>query len=476
MGTKLRASIAFVMLIVAHTIASLQPPEGLTSKSMAMLGITLLALVYWATECVPIPVTGLLIISLQVLYGIFPLGKAVSFIASKVNILVLAGLVISVALTTYSLDKLIGLSIASLMGNRADMLLLGLMLSTAVLSMWIPNTAAAALMAPVALGTLRLLKKEKGESNLGKVAMIGIAYAATAGGIGTPVGTPPVPITIENIEATTGTKIGFATWISWGIPISIVLVLLAWRILLLLYPPETKTMAVGKELIRITLGDYGKLTSSQKHALGLFGLAALLWLLDPIISTVFKDRSWAADWTYLASLIIIILYTVPVVGVLSWRQVTEKVDWGILFLVAGGLAIGEGLRETGIVDALSRVASRFLASVPEYVALVVIAIISGLGVSLFCSITATASTMVPLSLGIATSTGIDPRLAGIFAGIASCFAFLLPANSPPNAIVYSHGYFKNYEMVKAGALLIVAGILVLLLFAPLIEFVLTMIY
>jgi sodium-dependent dicarboxylate transporter 2/3/5 len=236
MNDKLKLFIAVATLSVVGIIAYI-PLGDFTLQQKAMIGISILAIVYWVTECVPIPVTGIVIILLEVVFGVFPLAKGLSYIASDVNMLILAGLVISIALSKYQLDRLLSLKILSFMGENTDKIVLGMMLATALLSMWIPNTAAAAIMAPVAVGMLELIRAEKGKSNAGKIMMIGVAYAATIGGIGTPVGTPPVPITIRNVKDATGYEITFAKWMAWGVPIALVLTIIACKLLPFFYPP-----------------------------------------------------------------------------------------------------------------------------------------------------------------------------------------------------------------------------------------------
>lgn len=464
--------ITAITLLIAILVAFIPPPGGLSPKAMAMLGIIIVALVFWSTECVPIPVTGLIIITLIAIWGLTPrvtvdyggatpiakraLEVAVSYIASDVNILVLAGLVIAVALSKYGIDKYLALKLLRVMGERSNRIILGMMLAVAAISMWIPNTAAAAIMVPVAIGILNLIGAKKGESNLGKAMLIGVAYAASIGGIGTPVGTPPVPITMKNVRDATGIDIGFATWMSWGVPISLVLVVLAWFILTRMFKPEIDIVIGGKEIVEGELAKIGRLKGVKLKSLLLFLTAVALWLLDPIMKDIY------AGWTYLASLVIIILFLAPRIGVLNWSDVSREVDWGTLFLIAGGLALGDGLRVSGLVDYLSKSIALQLTGLNPIFVLGVVGLISSFAITVFCSITATSSTMVPLSIGIAKALGVHPLVAAVTAGIASCFAFLLPANTPPNAIAYSYGYFKSSEMAKTGIILITLSVLVTL--------------
>lgn len=435
-----------------------QKARLLAPKAMAMLGIILLALVYWATEAIPIPLTSVVIILLVVIFGILPLKDALAYIASDVNILVLAGLIISVALSKYEVDKYLSLKLLYLLGERADRIVLGMILSTAFISMWIPNTAAAAIMAPVAAGMLSLLGAKKGTSNLAKAMMIGVAFGATIGGIGTPVGTTPVPITISNVERATGIYIGFATWMAWGVPLVLILVLITWQLLIKVYKPEVEVVVGGRELVAQELNKIGGLTGLKRKTLLLFLVAVALWILDPVVG------SYIANWTYIASLVIIIMFIAPGIGVLDWDEAASKADWGTLFLVAGGLAIGGGLRVTRISDLISRATASYLQGLNPVAMLIVVGLISGLATVVFCSITATSSAMVPVSIAIARALNLHPLVAAVVSGISSCFAFMFPASTPPNAIAYSYGYFKSSEMTKVGGPLIAISVLVSALF------------
>ncbi len=460
MSPSRKLAVATLTLVLTYAMYSgFVRIAGLTERQLAMLGITILAIVYWVTECVPIPVTGLVIILLEVVYGVFPFTRAISYIASEVNILILAGLVIAVSLSKYQLDRIIALRILRAMGSRSDLVILGMMLATSFLSMWVPNTAAAAIMVPVAAGMLELIRAEKGRSNVGKAAMIGIAYAASIGGIGTPIGTPPVPITIRNVMDFTGYGITFAQWMAWGVPLALVLTVVAWRLLILFFPPEVANVVSGRRVIEEELGRLGKLDYLQRRTLILFGAAVTLWLLDSILPPI-------PMWTYVASLIIITLYLFPWLGTLSWDDVSKRVDWGVIFLVAGGLALGGGLREVGLVDLVAEGIATQLKGASPLVVSVSIALLAGSAVTVFCSITATSSALVPVAIGIAQALGLDARYIGIVAGVASCYAFLFPANTPPNAIAYSYGYFKNYEMAKVGVVLLLVGSLILIAFMP----------
>jgi sodium-dependent dicarboxylate transporter 2/3/5 len=457
-GLKKVSVIAIVFGIVLFTML-IPPPLNLNPRAWRVLWIAFLAVFYWSTELIPIPLTSVLIILLLVVEGILPFDKAYSYFADKVIALMLAGEVLALSLSRHGVDRYIGVKFLGFMGEKAERVVLGMMLATSTLSMWIPNTAAAAIMAPIGVGMLGLFGEERAARNLGKAMMIGIAYAATIGGLGTPVGTPPNPITISNIEKSTGVVIGFTTWMLWGIPIALILTIIAWFILIAMYKPEVEVVKGGRLTIELEARKIGLLTGRRLQALLLFLVSALLWIIDPIASQLLKD------WTYIASLVVITIHILPVVGTVTWDDVSKGVDWGVLFLIAGGLALGAGFRESGLVEFLSSIAMHSLSGYSPIAIVFAISLISSLLVVAFCSITATASLAVPLGIAIARGVGLNPIIGGVAAGIASTFAFILPANTPPNAIAYSYGFFKNYEMAKAGVVLMVISVFIATLFS-----------
>jgi sodium-dependent dicarboxylate transporter 2/3/5 len=454
-----RPLLALTVLAIVLVASALPPPVELDWKAWRMIWVIALAVIYWASEWVSMAITGIAIILLLVVLDILPFNRAFGYVADKIIALVLAGEMISVALAKHGVDRYLSLKILSFTGERVDRVILGLMLSTAFISMWISNTAAAAIMAPIATGMLALFKAEKGRSNLGKAMMIGVAYAASIGGVGTPVGTPPVPITISNVEKESGVSIGFATWMVWGVPLALILTVVAWAELILMYKPEVRELPGGRRVIEEELRKIGGLVGDRLKALLLFTAVAALWISDPVVSR------FVEDWIYVVSLIAIVALAMPGVGVLTWEDVARGVDWGVVFLLAGGLALGGGLKESGLVELIALGVRHYLSGLSPVVVVVVISLISSLLIVVFCSITATSSFAVPLAIAIARGLNINPAVAGVAAGIASCFAFLLPANSPPNAITYSYGYFKNYEMAKSGIVLMLVSTLISVLFS-----------
>jgi sodium-dependent dicarboxylate transporter 2/3/5 len=445
------------ILVGAFLFTLLPFPEEYSKQAIYMMAIALVGAGFWMTECLPIPVTALVIILLQALFGIQHISSGLSFIASPVNSIVFAGFVMATALSKYNLDRRVGLGIVNIMGENTERLVLGIMISTAFLSMWISNSAAAAIMVPISIGILKMADiTVESKSNLAKVMMLGIAFSANIGGMGTPAGTTVCPITIAFINDLVGVQLKFLDWVMMGTPVVMLLVPTAWRILLLVYPLELKRIEGGTEAVKQELLEMGPLTAKQKHVAALFIIAIILWILDSFVQLM-------PGWLYVSSVIIALMFMAPGIGVVSWNEAAKDMGWGIFILVGGGLALGNGLKMAGVIDIIAGSLGQALTGANIYVVISALTFITALSITFFSSITATSTTFVPVAIGLAVQLGFDPVGIGAAVGLSACLAFLLPANTPPNAIVYAPGYFKTSEMTKAGILVTIAAVSILTL-------------
>lgn len=444
-----------ITLVLGYLITLLPFPEVFSGEAILMLSIAFIGVVFWITECIPIYVTALVIMFLQGVLGIQPIGDVLGYIATPVNTIVLAGFVIAAAFSRYNLDTRFSLQVISVMGKKARNLVLGAMISTAMLSMWIANTAAAAIMVPIGVGILEIESRERrANSNLGKVMMIGIGYAAHIGGIGTPAGTTVAPITIAFLEDIAGIHINFLEWMLRGVPVVILLVPLAWFILsYLVYPLQKKEIGGGREVVTEQLQELGTLTSKQKHVIFLFILSIFLWVADSFLPLM-------EDWLYLASLIIVFMFLAPIIGVINWKDAQKEIGWGVFILVGGGLALGSGLEKTGVINIAGGFLAEILVNSPLILIITVIGLLSAISITLLSSVTATSSTIVPIAITLAIRFGMDVSLFAMVSAFGASLAFLLPI-TPPNAISYKHGYFDSYEMTKAGVPTVIFSVIVI---------------
>ena len=444
---KLNRKLMIIILTFAIATFFTQLPLPLTTDQKIMIAIAFTAAVLWVTEALPISVTALLVIILQGVLRIQPLDEVLAYIATPVNTLLLAGFIIAAALKKYGLDRRIGLRFISFMGEKTDNLILGVMLATAFLSMWISNTASTAIMLPIGIGILKKAIDDPKGTNMGKAMVIGIAFTANLGGMGTPVGTPPVPITLGFLREE-GIYVSFAGWMIRALPVILITIPLIWKLMVTVYRPEVRRIKGGTEDIKKELTEMGKLTGKQKHVIILFSIAVVMWLLDPLDAFL----PLPGDWIYIASLLISMMFIFPGIGVLEWKEASDEIGWGVFVLVGGGLALGSGLEKTGVIGIITDQMEVFLADANLLLIVGTVAFITAFSITLFSSLTATSSTFVPVSISLAATLMVDPLLLAPVAGMAACMAFLLPANTPPNALSYQTGYFKTIEMTKVGLL------------------------
>lgn len=456
--------IIILTLVIAYIITILPFPEVFSGEAKIMIAITVIGAVFWITECIPIAMTALVIMVLQGLLGIQPIGEALSYIATPVNSLIFAGFIIASAFSKYDIDKRVSLKVISLMGEKTDKLILGIMAATAFLSMWISNTASTAIMIPIALGIINMEDIKKGKSNLGKAMLIGIAYAANVGGMGTPAGTPASSITVVFLNDMADIQVTFLEWMMRAVPIVIVIVPLIWLILCyVIFPLKIKKIKGGSKEVEKKLKNLGALTNKQKHVFLLFFTAVFLWIADSFFPLI-------SGWIYIASVFIILLFLAPVIGVVKWKEVKNEIGWGVFILVGGGLSLGSGLTKVGIIEIIADFLSKYLVDFNVVLVVSFLAIVTAFSITLFSSLTATSSTFVPIAITLAVQFGMSETLLGMAAGLGACLAFLLPANTPPNAISYSYGYYKTYEMTKAGVPITIVSVVILSILINLLRF------
>jgi sodium-dependent dicarboxylate transporter 2/3/5 len=447
----LLCAIGFVVL--SFFIA---PPAGLSSEGVTMLAITVAAAFLWISEAVPIGVTGLLIIFFEAITNILPLSTGLAYLAHPVNAVVLVGFLLAAILVKSGLDVRIGLMVISKMGERTDRLILGLMIATAFLSMWMSNTATAAIMLPIGIGILNMAEAKPLESNFGKAMVIGIAYAANIGGMGTPTGTPANPVAIALIDSMAGIKLSFLDWMVMVLPVVVTILPLSWLMLIKIHPLEYKTVKGGLSQVNAQLKDMGPITYQQKKVLCFFAFAIIMWLMDSVIPL-------PDDWLYIVAVFLTLVIVTPKIGFMSWKEAEREISWNILFLCGGGLAMGAGLKKAGVIEWIADLLSG-VGSMPEELVLpLILLVVGGVGINIFCTISGTATTFVPLVVGLALSYGWSPVMMGIAACLASSFAFLLPANSAPNALAFGTGYFKTSELFVSGVFQIIISIIVITL-------------
>ncbi|KGJ96808.1 SLC13 family permease [Colwellia psychrerythraea] len=444
--------------VIAFTCYLLLSHFGLADKPAIAAAITLLTVIWWVSEAIPIPATSLVPFALLPLFGIVDHKTVASALGSHVILLLMGAFMLSTALVKSGAHERMAVYMVRLVGvSSGRRLVFGFMLATATLSMWISNTASTLIMLPIALAILSHVNNKKL-----KVALIlGIAYSASVGGIGTPIGTPPNVIFMGIYEETTGSEFGFLEWMKIGVPV--VLISIPLMALWL-----TRSVTLDEEIQLPTLP---KWRSEEKRTLIIFTLTALAWITRGAPfggwSELFNTPI-AGDSTVALAAVVIMFMTPNGKGgrILDWHTAKE-IPWGMLLLFAGGIALAKGFAASGLSVMLGEWLSS-LANLPMIAMVLTICLVVTY-VTEITSNTATATLLMPILAVVGVSVGVDPAIFMIPAAMAASCAFMLPVATAPNAIAYGTGEIEIRDMVIEGALLsllvssIVAAVTFLLL-------------
>ncbi|MHA1213447.1 MAG: SLC13 family permease, partial [Candidatus Heimdallarchaeota archaeon] len=427
-------------------------------KSAIAMALLVLIAGLWISEIVPTVVGAFLVPIVVVISGISTTTDALQPFFDPVIALFLGGFIIAEALKKHNIDRRLALGIAGRASKRPAGLLIILMAVSAFLSMWMSNTASAAVMIPIAIALVSQIEgtgREKDTTGFRKALILGIGYAASTGGIASVIGTPANPIAIAGL-ADVGIEISFLKWFAFGLPFVIIMVLIIWGYLLLVFKPKVskESLADAQIVFRDDLKKMGKMKSKEWITVTIFLFTIALWLLAAPL------KNWTNGAISLSSGIIALIAVVLIFGTNTLEPKDIKnVNWNALFLFGGGLGLGQALTATGIGD---WIASNM--GIIEGKHFIVIALIVG-GISLLvtavASNTASAAMLVPLVIPIAVSLHIDPTLLVVVVAIGSSVDYALVFGTPPTMISYSTGYFSVKEIFKVGAILDVIGILLL---------------
>lgn len=460
----LAGAIVFVVMLM------LPAPDGLPAEAWRTAAVVALMAIWWITEALPIYATAMLPLVLFPMLGIADIATAAAPYGNPIVFLFLGGAMLAIAIQRWNLHQRIALAILGRVGTGASRLVGGFMVATAFLSMWVSNTAAALVMLPMALAVIAMLKEcddpALDSGKLNTVLMLGVAYGASFGGMSTIIGTPPNALLVAFMEQTYGIQISFAAWLAFGLPMAIVLLLISWLLLTRVSYRLTSTAICGAgELIQQRRAGLGPVSTGEKIVSIVFFVVAAAWVLSPLINAAVPGLN-LTDAT-IAMTGAVLLFLIPVNWrknefVLNWES-AAKAPWGILLLLGGGLSLAEATSSSGLAD----VAGTWLVGMDRapfwLVLLAVVTVVVIL--SEVASNTATAATLLPVAAAVALALGVDPTLLCIPVTLAASFGFMLPVATPPNAIVFSSGYVTASQMARAGILLDLACIVVLVLAA-----------
>ena len=443
-------------------------PEGLSPEARAILASTAWVAIWWITEAIPIAVTALLPIVLFPLSGGLDLGTTTASFGHKYIFLYMGGFIIAIAIEKWNLHKRIALNIITIIGSDIKKIILGFMVATAFLSMWISNTATAVMMLPIGIAIITQLKDNpntiENETRLfGKALMLAIAYSASIGGIATLIGTPPNLVLAGVVLNTYGYEITFLQWFMFGFPISVLLLLLCWKYLTTYaFNFEQKEFPGGKAEIRRLKKELGTISYEEKMVSVVFGTTAFFWITRSLLFDKLIPR---LDDTIIAIIFAIVLFLIPAKSKKQQLMVWEdavKLPWGIILLFGGGMAIASGFESSGLAVWLGNQMTTFAGLSTFLLILMLITAVNFL--TEITSNLATTAMLLPVLAPMAVTVDIHPFVLMVGAAVAASCAFMLPVATPPNAVVFGSGYLRIPDMVSKGFVMNIISIIILTLF------------
>ncbi|AIS32839.1 DASS family transporter [Methanobacterium formicicum] len=442
------------LAIIAFIVIMLIPMQGLSYPGHAAIALLVFAVIMWATETVHLAVTSLIILFIQPIIGVESFDSAVIGFANPIIFLMIGGFIIAEAIRKSGLATRLTYTMLNKFGTSPDRSIFVAVFSTGILSAWIENVVAFAMLLPIIKEIIPLMgvdDPEKGKSNFAKAMVLGASYGSLAGGFGTEIGTAP------NLMAAAYTHIPFANWMVLGFPLAIIMMLIIWKLLSRIFKPEVSGIVGGNKTISNKLESLGPMKRVEKISLGILLFTIALWV----------TASWTGLNSYSVALIGAVLFFV--FKVLDWRDAQNGVDWGLIVFFGGALSLGAALLNTGAAEWLITDIVSVLGSNPSTILIMVVLMIIAVCITQVMSNIALAAILVPLSVTLAQTQGLPVGQYAVPVAIACSLSFMLPMADPTVAMAYGTGYVKIKEILKAGVPLIVIGIIItiILLLTPL---------
>ncbi len=457
-------------ILFAFTIAI--NPFGFQLIENQIVAIAFWMISWWISECIDLGVTSLLPIILFPLLGFMPLQETTSFYGSHIIFLFMGGFFMAIAMEKANLHKRIALTIVKITGTKSTRIVFGFMVATAFLSMWISNTATTVMMLPIVLSVIQLIQNEnstipeKDLKNFGIVMTLAIAYSANIGGIATIIGTPPNTVLSSFAASSLKIDLAFGKWFLMAFPLSTVILVISYFVLLKIFPCSIPENNSSKLLIENELRKLGKITLKEKLTLSIFLTTAFLWITRSYLNKIMPGLK--LNDSSIAIMGSILLFTVPISlregdFILNWNDTKGKMPWNILLLFGGGLALAGGMSHAGIIEKIALVIASFNFSHP-FILIILISTIS-LFMTEVMSNVALAAVIIPVVSGMAQGMNSNPLEFIIPVTLATSFAFMLPMSTPPNAIVFASGHIKIKDMIKAGFFMNIISLIVTMIFS-----------
>lgn len=444
------------------------PPDGLDSSAWHAAAVGLLMAVWWITEALPIPATALLPLALFPLLGVGAFKATASSYAHPLIFLFMGGFVIALAMERWNLHRRIALSLLSAIGTGPRSIIGGFMIATALLSMWVSNTATTLMMLPIGLSVVDLIRDRDGAldrdgKQFAVALVVAIAYAATIGGLATLIGTPPNALLAGFMSKTYGVTIGFAQWMLVGLPLMVVMLPVTWLLLTrVIFRFALPEISGGRAAITEQLQALGPMSRGEKLVAAVFVITALLWVFRPLIGDWLPGLA-LSDYG-IAITMALILFILPVdfrrgVFAMDWETAT-RLPWGVLLLFGGGLALAGAIADTGLATWIADGIGA-MGQLDNLILVIAVAAVIILLTEL-TSNTATTAAFLPIVGALAVGLGENPLLFVIPATLAASCAFMMPVATPPNAIIFGSGHVTIPQMARAGVFLNILGLLLVI--------------
>jgi solute carrier family 13 (sodium-dependent dicarboxylate transporter), member 2/3/5 len=433
------------LAIVAFILVMILPTPGLNPAGHAAIALLIFAIIMWATEPVHLAVTSLIILFIQPIIGVASFNDAVIGFANPIIFLMLGGFIIAEAIRKSGLAQRLTYTLLDRLGTSPDRSIFVAVFATGLISPWIENVVAFAMLLPIIKEIIPLMgvnNPEKGKSNFAKSMILGASYGSLAGGFGTEIGTAP------NLMAAAYTNIPFVNWMVFGFPLAFILMFIIWKYLGKVYKPEVEGVIGGKKTISAKLEKLGSLTRTEKITLIILLFTISLW-----VTTGFTGLN-----SYSVALIgAVLLFAF---GVVRWDEALKNSDWGLIVFFGGALSLGAALLHTGAAEWIINILIGMMGSNVSSIAIMILLMIIAVSITQFMSNIALSAILIPLSVTLASAQGQPIGTYAVPVAIACSLSFMLPMADPTVAMAYGTKYVNIKEIFKAGLPLVIIGIII----------------
>ncbi|HSO25468.1 MAG TPA: DASS family sodium-coupled anion symporter [Methanobacteriaceae archaeon] len=440
-----RKLINFILAIALLIIVFILPLNGLSYSGQATLALLIFAVFLWATETIPVVVTSVIVLFMQPLLGIATIENAMIGFANPILLLIIGGFVIAAGISSSGLVQRVAYLLISKIGTCPDKSVSATTYSTGFMSAWIENVVSFAMMVPILNYIIELTgisDKDKESSNFTRALFLGGSYASLAGGLATPIGTVP------NLMASAYTGIQFSTWMVIGVPISLIMLFLIVKVVYKLFPPEITRVCADELELKRRIDEMGVITGKEKIAGGILIFTIFLWLSESLTGLNSSTVALIGATIYL------------LLGVITWNEAQKNINWSLVIFFGGALSLGAAMLNTGCAQWIINNILAALGGDPSPVILTLVLMVIGILFTQIMSNIALAAILIPISVSLADSTGVGAAVYAVPVAIACSLSFVLPVSDPTVAMAHSAGHVKVNDIMKAGSILAIIGIVI----------------